>query len=178
MQKRDFFQRILVPSSIVLLTMILSRLVYFHASATVATISGVILFLSIGFGAFLIYPMSFFRGAALKERVIGCLVTPVVWNGIEIYNVSEAFTPAEALFYGVNILFLGTVAGQFLMMGICDVLCRLYTRKTGQGDAGTVSPFAVLASLSGILGIYLVLVWREGVGLHYFLIGLYKSIFL
>jgi len=178
MRKRDFFQRIVIPASIVLLTMILSRIVYFNASASLATIFGVVMFLSIGFGTFLIYPLSFVRGASLPERVIGCLVTPLVWNGIEIYNVGEAFTLTESLYYGVNIIFLGTVAGQFLIMGICDVFCRWFVEHGGQEPKKAISPFAVFASLSGILGIYLVLVWREGVGLHYVLIGLYKSIFL
>jgi hypothetical protein len=178
MKKRDFSQRIVVPTSIVLVTMLLSRIIYFHSSAAVATLSGVVMFLSIGFGTFLIYPMSFFRGASLGERIVGCLVTPLVWNGIEIYNVSQAFTPAESLFYGVNIVIIGTVAAQFLMMGICDLLCRWKEKTAGQEETRAVTPFALLASLSGILGIYLVLVWGEGVGLHYLLIGVYKKIFL
>lgn len=178
MQKRDFTERIVVPTAIVLVTMILSRILYFNSSATVATLSGIVMFVSIGFGSFLIYPLSFVRGASLTERVIGCLVTPLVWNGIEMYNVGQAFTLAESLFYGVNILSIGTVAGQFLIMGICDLFCRWKWRGAGERDKRALSPFAVLACLSGILGIYLVLVWREGVGLHYLLIGLYKNIFL
>ena len=178
MQNRDIVQRIVFPTSIVLVTMLLARLVYSHSSSSVATVAGVILFLSIGFGTLLIYPMSFFRGAAIEERIIGCLVTPVVWNGIEIYNVSEAFTLPESLFYGLNILFLGTVAGQFLMMGVCDFLCRLRLRRVRQEAVNAIAPFAVLACLFGILGIYLVLVWREGVGLHYLLIDVYKNLFV
>ncbi len=178
MQNRDFSQRIVVPTSIVLVAMILSRIIYFNSSATVATLSGIVMFLSIGFGSFLIYPLSFVRGASLQERVIGCLLTPLVWNGIEMYNVGQTFTLTESLFYGVNILSIGTVAGQFLIMGICDFFCRLNLRRAGQGDTRALSPFAVLACVSGILGIYLVLVWGQGVGLHYLLIGLYKNIFL
>lgn len=178
MQKLDFFHRIVLPASIVLIAMILSRIIYFNSSSTVATLSGVVMFVSIGFGSFLIYPLSFVRGASLTERVIGCLATPLVWNGIEIYNVSEAFTPAEALFYGVNIVIIGAVAGQFLIMGICDVLCRLRARRQSKETVKAVGPFSILACLSGISGIYLVLVWGEGVGLHYLLIGLYKDIFI
>ena len=178
MQKRDFSQRIVVPTSMVLVAMILSRIIYFNSSATVATLSGVVMFLSIGFGTFLIYPMSFFRGATLPERIVGCLVTPFFWNGIEIYNASEAFTPAESLFYGVNIVIIGTVAGQFLIMGICDVFCRLRARRHSQEAIKAIGPFSILACLSGISGIYLVLVWGEGGGLHYLLIGLYKNIFI
>ena len=178
MEKRDFSRRIAAPASMVLVTMILSRIIYFHSSAAVATVSGIVMFLTIGFGSFLIYPLSFVRGASLAERIIGCLVTPLVWNGIEMYNVGQAFTPAESLFYGVNILFIGTVAGQFLIMGICDFFCRLRRTRAGQGDTRAVSPFALLAFVSGILGIYFVLIWGEGVGLHYLVIGLYKKIFL
>ena len=178
MPKRDFSQRIVVPASIVLVAMIVSRIIYFNSSATVATLSGIVMFLSIGFGSFLIYPMGFVRGASLTERIIGCLVTPLVWNGIEMYNVGQAFTLTESLFYGVNILSIGTVAGQFLIMGVCDVFCRLGQGREARGGRKVLSLFAVLASVSGILGVYLVLVWGEGVGLHYLLIGLYKNIFL
>lgn len=178
MQNRDIVQRIVFPASVVLVAMLLARVVYFHSSSSVATVSGLIMFLSIGFGTLLVYPMSFFRGAALEERIIGCLVTPVVWNGIEIYNVSEAFTLPESLFYGLNIPFLGTVAGQFLSMGVCDFLCRLRLRRVEQEPVNAVAPFTVLACLFGILGIYLVLVWREGVGLHYLLIAVYKNLFV
>jgi len=136
------------------------------------------MFLSIGFGSFLIYPLGFVRGASLTERIIGCLLTPLVWNGIEMYNVGQAFTLTESLFYGVNILSIGTVAGQFLIMGVCDFFCRLNQGKEGRGGTRALSPFVAIASLSGILGIYLVLVWGEGVGLHHLLIGLYKNIFL
>ena len=178
MPNRDFTQRIVVPTSIVLAAMILSRVIYFNSSATVATLSGIVMFLGIGFGSFLIYPMSFVRGASLPERITGCLVTPLVWNGIEMYNVGQAFTLTESLFYGVNILSIGTVAGQFLIMGVCDFFCRLSRGREARGGKKVLSPFAVLASVSGILGIYLVLVWGEGVGLHYLLIGLYKNVFL
>lgn len=178
MRNRDFSQRIVLPTSIVLVTMILSRVVYFNSSAAVATLSGVVMFLSIGFGAFLIYPMSFFRGANLPERVIGCLVTPFVWNGIEIYNMSEAFTPAESLFYGANIVFLGTLAGQFLIMGVCDFFCRLKERRVGQRETRAISPFGVFACLFGIVGLYFGLVWREGAGLMYLFVEIYKAIFV
>jgi hypothetical protein len=133
MSKGDFSHRVVMPVSMVLITMLLSRMVYFNSSATVATLSGLVMFLSIAFGSFLIYPMTFFRGASIPERVIGCLVSPMVWNGIEMYNVGEAFTVSESLFYGLNIIFLATVASQFLIMGICDVFCRLLERRhTGE----------------------------------------------
>jgi hypothetical protein len=178
MQNRNFFQRIVVPTSIVLVTMFLSRLVYFHSSASVATLSGVVMFLSIGFGRFLIYPISFFRGATLNERMIGCFVAPVVWNGIEIYNASEAFTLAESVFYGLNIVFLGTVAGQFLSMGVCDFFCRWWLRGSRREGMSPISPFSVFASLLGIVGLYFVLLWREGAGMMYLFVKIYKALFV
>lgn len=178
MQEGDFFQRIVVPTSVALITMLSSRLVYFNASSSVATISGVLLFLSIGFGTLLIYPVSFFRGAPLLERVTGCLLTPLVWNGIEIYNASEAFTLAESLFYGLNILFLGTLAGQLLMMGVCDFLCRGWLRRRTGGDGRVVSSFSIFACVAGIVGLYFVLLWQGGAGLLYLYVDIYKALFV
>jgi hypothetical protein len=178
MENSDFTQRIAIPTSIVLIAMILSRIIYFNTSATVATLSGIVMFLSIGFGTLLIYPMSFFRGATLFERVMGCLVTPLVWNGIEIYNTSEAFTPAEAIFYGLNILFLGTVSGQFIMMGVSDLCCRWIAGRRGKGERKQSPAFAVIAILFGITGVYFVLLWREGAGLMYLFVKIYKILFV
>ncbi len=62
--------------------------------------------------------------------------------------------------------------------GCLRLLLPVEPGRAGRGDTRVLSPFSVLASVSGILGIYLVLVWGEGVGLHYLLIGLYKNIFL
>jgi hypothetical protein len=158
--------------------MFLSRLVYFHSSGSVATLSGVVMFLTIGFGTLLIYPISFFRGATLNERIIGCLVAPVVWNGIEIYNASEAFTLAESVFYGLNIVFLGTVAGQFLSMGVCDFFCRWWLRGSRREVMSLISPFSVFACLLGIAGLYSILLWREGAGMMYLFVKIYKALFV
>lgn len=178
MQKRDFSERIVVPTAIVLVAMILSRIFYFNASGAVATLSGILMFLTIGFGTWLIYPVGFFRGASLTERFIGCLVTPLVWDGIEIYNATEAFTPLESLFYGLNILFLGTVAGQLVSMAVCDFLCRSWLRARRGEDTHLVSPFSVFACAAGLIGLYFVLLWREGAGLMYLYVKMYKALFV
>jgi len=99
-------------------------------------------------------------------------------NGIEIYHASEAFTLAESVFYGLNILFLGTVSGQFIMMGMCDLCCRWIAGRRGQGERNQGPAFAVIACLFGMTGIYFVLLWREGAGLMYLFVQVYKALFV
>ena len=85
--------------------------------------------------------------------IIACLLTPLVWNGIEMYNVGQAFTLAESLFYGVNIPSIGTEAGQLLIMGVCDFFCRLNQGRAGRGDTRVLTLFGFRLSLGdpGIL---------------------------
>ncbi len=178
METLGFPRRIVAPTAWVLGTMLVSRILYFNTSGIAATVAGIPMFLALAFGTCLVYPVAFFRGASLVERIAGCLVTPFVWNAIEIYNVGQAFTPAESLFYGLNILFIGAVASQFVLMGISDLACRLVGKARGVVTGRPLSPFATLSLAGGLFGVYMVLFWGEGVGLHYLLIDLYKKLFL
>ena len=161
------------PLAIVLITMIASRIVYFNACRidndtvyqTVALISGMIHFLSIGFGALLIYPVAYFNGSGKMERIVACLITPVAWNGIEIYNVSEVFSFFESLYYGLNSLALLTFIGTFAMMGICELICRYIMKRRGS-RLKIITPIPVIGIIMFFITIYVTAIW--GNGAHWF----------
>mgnify|MGYP000330215016 CR=1 FL=1 len=109
----------------------------------VATAAGIFLFLSIGFGALVLYPAVSFRGAGPIERVLACLATPLAWNVKEIVRVSEFFPTAEALYYGLNPLFVSILFGTFAQMGLCEILIRWRLKKRGAADVRVAPALAM-----------------------------------
>ncbi|GAB4340899.1 MAG: hypothetical protein Kow0099_17130 [Candidatus Abyssubacteria bacterium] len=185
MEKKSFTKRIAIPTGAVLVSMLVSWLVY-NASwkiendtlqYIIANISAVVLFVSIGFGTLLIYPIAFFRGATLGERVVSCLVTPIVWNIKEMIRVTEFFTLAESLYYGFNQGFLLSVFGAFAEMGLCEMICRWRLNKRGEVRVKVISPGPIVSIAAGLVAFFVLMVW--GLGVHYFYIYMevYKALF-
>jgi hypothetical protein len=173
MQRLNFSQRVLKPLVFVFLTMIISRIVYFNSRLidndtlyqTIAFTSGAIHFVSIEFGALLIYPIAYFNGSGRIERIVACLITPAVWNCIEIYNVSETFSFLESLYYGLNSLALLTFIGTFALMGVSELACRYKIKKRGS-KIKIITPTPIIGIIGHFITIYLTAVW--GNGTHWF----------
>lgn len=184
-EKKSFVQRFIVPSGTVLLIMIVSLLAYLNAWRIdndslhwfVAYIFGLLLFVSIGFGSILVYPLMYFRGASGGERVLGSLITPIVWTIKELVRVSEYFTLGETLYYGLSSIFLLIFLGTFGLMGIVELICRQRIKKRIDPAMGVITPLPVVAILIGLAALYIIFVW--GVGVHWFYIYQegYKALF-
>jgi len=144
----------------------------------VAFAAGILLFVSIGHGALLVYPMAFFRGATVGERIVACLITPFLWNIKEIIRVSEFFTWGESLYYGLNSAFLPAVLGGLGQMGLCELLCRWRLRRQGRWPARVVTATPLLAILLGLGALFVFLVWGQGVHWFYIYMEGYKALFL
>jgi hypothetical protein len=146
--------------------------------SAVAHVSAVLLFLSIGFGALLVYPLAYFRGATPGERILASLFTPLLWTLKEIIRVGEFFTFWESLYYGLNSLFLLTFFGTFGLMGLCELICRVRAKKKGIHPGPILTPLPVTAILLSLVALYVLLIW--GTGVHWFYIYMegYKYLFL
>ncbi|RJP64813.1 MAG: hypothetical protein C4532_18615 [Candidatus Abyssobacteria bacterium SURF_17] len=185
MQKATFLKRFVIPAGIPLLTMIVMSLIYHNSwrirsdalQQIVAHISAVLLFVSIGFGMFVTYPMAFRRGASVGERIIACLVTPLVWNIKEVVRVSEFFTFGECLYYGLNQIFVLSVFGAFAEMGLCELICRWRKCMRAEEPIKIVTPLPLVAICSGIAAFYVILLWGLGVHFFYVYIEGYKALF-
>lgn len=138
MRRSSVTSRFLIPLFLALAVMLLSRGVYsgsfridnqalYHS---VAVISGTIQFASIVLVAMAIYPLAYFRGASVTERVVAGSTNLAVWVGIDAYNVSEAFGCLESLYYGMNI---GSIlfAWNFALMGGLELACRYVSKRRG-----------------------------------------------
>lgn len=135
-----------------------------------------VLFLSIGIGALLVYPMAYSRGAALGERVLAALAVPVIWAGKEVVRVADAFTWGEALYFVLNPLIIVVFCAVIAEMGFCEILCRRARKK--RGEAISVVTYPALLALCGGLSIALAIFgWGFGVHSFYIFQEGYKALF-
>jgi hypothetical protein len=129
-------------------------------------------------GSLIIYPIAFFRGASLLERVVACLVIPVFWSGAEIIRVTEFFTLGESLYYALSSQFIVYLACASLQMGLCEIICRWWLRWRHHAGTKVVPPGALVSILAGAVGVYVVLIWGGGVHWFYIYQQGYKILFL
>ena len=170
----SFFKRVISPAGIPLLTLILSWIVYENTWRTdiiwlrqgLSFVSGVVMFMSIGLGPLLVYPMAFSRKAGPAERVAACLITPILWDLKEIIRVTEFFTLGESIYYGFNPLFLGLMAASLFQIGLMETLCRWRKMRGDSTMRSLVWRAPAVAMFLGLAGVFVFLVW--GMGVHWF----------
>ncbi|MEA3221934.1 MAG: hypothetical protein U9P49_02055 [Thermodesulfobacteriota bacterium] len=186
LERPSFVQRVIVPAAIVLAIMIISLLVYWNswridsvgAHRIVANIAAVVLFVSIGFGSLLVYPMAYFRGANAGERIFASLITPIIWLIKESIRVSVFYTFAETLYYGLNPLYLAVFIGPFGLMGICELVCRSIIKKRSDTSIRVITPLPVAAIFAALVALYVFLIWGGGVHWFYIYMEGYKALFI
>ena len=184
MERKSFTGRFIIPVGVVFVAMTVGFILYntgghipnrFLRGLTV-NIGAVSLGLSVAFGPFLVYPMSFFGGAGFRERVVAVFVNPVLWGAKEIVRVSETFSFAESLYYMFNPLMISMVAVFIADIGLLEMLCRRGLKKRGE-DVKVFSTPALAAIIGGYSFALFVLLWGLGVHSFYIFIEGYKSIF-
>ena len=185
MEKQRMVKRFLAPMAILLSVMIGSRIIYFNSSLIdnhtvyqfVAIVSGLIHFFSIGFGTLYIYPVTYFNGAGKIERIVACLITPLVWNFLEIFKMAEVFPFMESLYYGLNSLAILTFTMTFALMGICEMVCR-YAEKRKGGTMRIITPAPVLSIIVLLVVTYITAIWGNGVHWFYIFMNGYIALFI
>ena len=148
-QRSSITHRFLAPLFLALTVMIVSRAVYLNACRVdsqalyhaLALLAGAVQFVSIVLVVLVIYPVTYFRGATVPERVIASSTNLAVWVVIDTYKVSGAFPWEASLYYGVNI---GAIlfAWNFAWIGVLELACRWEERRRGKrGTIVTLVPF-------------------------------------
>ena len=178
------WRAVIWPTLTVLLAMILGLLVYENTwklagpavHRPIAYLAGVVAFVSIGFGPLLIYPIGRARGVPLGIVIAACFVTPVCWNAKEMVRVLDFFTPAEALWWGLNPAFLLAFAGAWGEMGLCELVHRA-RRRTGGTPLRVVTAAPVLGIVFGLVALYALLIWGGGVHTFYLYMEGYRALF-
>ncbi|TAL30467.1 MAG: hypothetical protein EPN93_19635 [Spirochaetes bacterium] len=184
-ERQSFVRRAVIPAGIVMGASAFAYAAYFSSSLLwppafhrpFAFVMGLVLFILIGFGPLIAYPLAYFRGASIAERMGASLATIIAWIAVELSLVSEFFTLGETLYYGLSSAFAITVISAFALMGICEMICRkVRARRTGE-MVRIVTPAPVIAIMAGIVAVLVMLVW--GIGEHWFYIYIegYRLIF-
>jgi hypothetical protein len=184
MEKLNFRNRFISPVLPLLLLMICSWIVYNLAwrldnhsiHRALALIFGTLLFLSVAFGAVIVYPLTFFRGASLKERIIASSVVPFIWMTKECARLFISFSFLECLYYYLNPLNIWLLCGLCVEMGTAEMICRWRLRKRGQ-DVKAIVPLAVVAIGIGLFIGILMFILGEGETFYARYLELYRFFF-
>ena len=184
MERKDFRERILYPVGVLAIVMLTSWAAYNLSwrldnqalHQTIASVSGVILFISITFGALFVYPMTYFRGASLQERVLASYITPLLWATKESIRLYISYSIAECLYYYFNPLNIWLFLGVVAEMGLAEILCRCVRARRGEQirvmGAGPIGAFVI-----GLLLVILIFAWGQGENVYVGFLSGYRVLF-
>ena len=184
MEKQDFKKRFLRPVAVVFIIMTVSWSIYNTAwrldsqtlHRSLAAISGTLLFLSVTFGTLYVYPAAFFRGASLRERILACLVNPLLWATKENVRLYISYSFAECLYYYLNPLSIWLFLGIVTQMGLAEMFCRW--RQTKSGEAVRIlGPGPVAAFVIGLFLTISLFAWGQGENVYVMFLAGYRTLF-
>jgi len=137
-----------------------------------------LLFLSLWLGALFSNTLAFFKGASFGERMVVCLVPPVVWAAQVLYGFVGLFSSGEIFFLLFHHFILGCVMVALLGMALSDIGCRWINRRRNQEPDYPVFVYGntILLVVSFIL--VSVMLWNGGHSYYYWYMEIYAKIFL
>ncbi len=176
MQKAGFIKRVVIPVGIILLITGITSVIYEHSWKFkdneilyfLSSFTNVLLFLSIFFSVFFIYPISFFKGAGLKERTMASFIPLLVWMIKEIIRMKTVFSVGESLYFGLNPLFIFLILVTVFQMGISDFLCRVLLKKRSKEPVKIFPKPTVVLLLGSLISLFLFLAFILKFGIFYF----------
>ena len=188
-EKQSFLRRFVIPTGILLIvwlafsaliSALMGRPATFGTTAAyriiMNTLSG-LRFVLLLFGSLVIYPIMFFRGATLIERVIGSLVVPLAYMLWAMVQATAYFPVGESIYYGFNSIAFGSLFFQFALLSIADIFCRWWVRRKHQARLDIVRWPHMIGISAGLTSIYVSLIWDGGVHWFYLYQEVYKLLF-
>ncbi len=143
-----------------------------------ASINWILLVISVGFSALVVYPVVFFRGASKRICILAVFALPMAWSVKEFIRVSATVTIAESLFYvlftPVQIL---VFVGQVGLIGVADIYCRIRLKQRKE-ISRVMGPVPLSAIFLSVLILYFVLIRGGGYDFHLAVKMIYRSLFL
>jgi hypothetical protein len=169
MERQSFLKRSFLPVAITAVVASLSWILYNLAwrmgspflHQTLAAISGSLLFVSVTFGAFYVYPTAYFRGAGVGERILASLITPWLWATKECLRLYISFSFAQCLYYYFNPLNIWLLFGLVAEMGLAELFCRWRLSRGGANDR--IRPMVPLSAVViGLCMVVFLISWGQG----------------
>ncbi len=141
-----------------------------------AGISGICLFLCIGFGALYVYISLYREGASLTRKIIASYTVPLLWATKEVIRVYVAFTFFESLYFYLSPLIIGVFCGVISEMGLAELICRkMYQSQGTQANKSPVIP--VCAFIGGLSVIVFIFAWGNGENTFYIFLRGFSALF-
>lgn len=186
MEKKPVLKRIIFPAGIVLCLMVISINLYNLSRwweprilhQIFANLSAAGMFASIWLGAMIANTIAFFQGATFKERLLACLITPVIWSAKVLCDFIGIYSWAEFFYICFHSVIMGTIFVAFLCMGISEIWCRIiYRRRTSDRSIKIFEFQSVLVLIVGLVMTFLLL-YNGGHSFYYFYMDIYTKLFL
>ncbi len=117
-------------------------------------------------GTFIIYPIMYFRGASLLERLLGAALLPLTYMISAMSRATDFFPLGQAIYYGFNSLAFGSLFLQLGLVGMTEMACRWWAKRRYRQSGPIVGWPWVAAIFVGGFSLYLTLFWDGGV--HWF----------
>ena len=128
------------------------------------------------FHAVILYPLLYFRGASLLERISGTLSVTCCWLIKEVVRLTEFYSVAESVFYLLMPMPVSIVLITVGLMAASELICSRLSRKISAHKPRTVTPAPFLVILLVLAGMGFVL--RRGGHAYFFdFYELYKALF-
>jgi hypothetical protein len=146
--------------------------------SVLSSTGAVFMFLSIWLGALSGNTIAFFKGASFGERLIVCLVPPLIWCAKIIYDFIGIYSVGEYFFLALHHFILGCPLVALLCMGISEIWCRIIAkRKPGYGPIRVFGLNNTLIFIISFIAVVAML-WNGGHAYYYLYMDVYTRLFL
>jgi hypothetical protein len=188
-ERQTFVRRFVIPVSTMLLTWLACSAFIAIFAGKPAVLGGPVAyrillnilaggrFLLLILGSLIIYPVMFFRGASLFERLLGSIAVPIAYMIWAMVQATSFFSVGESIYYGFNSVAFGSLMFQLALISIVDIGCRWRYRSKTQESVKLVRWSHLAGIVAGSLSMYLALFWDGGVHWFYLYQEGYKLLF-
>ena len=182
---QTFLQRFVFPAAIGLGTFLTlfwtyylswyvdNRLLHYIFTDIVGALFGFFLMFSV----FFVYPLFFFRGARLVERIAGSFLITFFWSLKEVYRMTEFYSLGESFFFLLFPIQSNIILMSFGFMGLSEILCRFIAKKYQQVDVKAITPLPITVIII-VLTIVVFTIHDGGVTYFFLYNDLYKLLFM
>ena len=178
---RPFLIRSIFPAVIVVTIMILSKLGYdFSRSINnnslqffVAHVTAILMFTSIWLGGLIANTMAFFLGASFVERIMICLVTPLIWSTSVMVQLYGIYPFGEFLFFLFHPLVLGCPVVALLCMSVSELWCRKIQNMKSAGSNMPMLEWKHGVLLLVSFSLAFLFLWEAG---HFYVYNIYMKV--
>ena len=107
------------------------------------------------------------RGASHGLLAAAILSGPIAYGIVAAIGALDYFPPGQAAYYGINPLFIASIAGQCAAAGIAEVVWRWWSRRRGR-DVGRPVTWGVAAVVvAGLAAVFFTVLYQGGVPFFY-----------